>query len=584
MLKIDHVFKETSLLRATLVLLLFISYSSWAEVPAWQGAIGATDGSLSVNGSAVDAAGNILLVGTFEGANVHFGSIYLDGGANSTGLKEEMFVAKWSPVTNDFVWAKVSRSSGGNTRGYGIAVSGNSVYVTGYLRGSAGFETVFASSFYPSTYVVKLTDAGASANFKWVQTVEAKVLNMPMVVAASGSNVYVAGNMYQFFSSVGFPAPTPIRFGAISIPGPTTASESFVAKLMDAGTTGAFTWVQRVQVGNTDAAVALAANGPNVYLAGTASGSAIFGSLAMPSTSTLSGYLAKLVDAGASGDFVWAQPVGETGSAQANAVAVNGNNVYVAGSFTGTVGFGNSQLTSAGGSDAYVAKVADGGTNATVAWTQRGGGVGNDGIAALATNNQGVYGSGRFSGTAGFGATNLTSGGGTDVLVAKLTDAGSTGSFDWALRGGGPINDGAYTVAVNSNIVYVGGSGNAGVGFGAMDFGGHVLTARSGGFFASLLDNTMITATQATRPDATIALVPNPAKAYATLLLPPVFGATTATLTLLDALGRIARAATVALPAAGLRHEFDLTGLPPGIYALRVTVGATSATRRLVVE
>ena len=55
-----------------------------------------------------------------------------------------MFVAKWSPIANDFVWAKVSRSQGGNTRGYGLAVSGSSVYVTGYLRNSAQFETISA--------------------------------------------------------------------------------------------------------------------------------------------------------------------------------------------------------------------------------------------------------------------------------------------------------------------------------------------------------------------------------------------------------------------------------------------------------
>ena len=44
------------------------------------------------------------------------------------------------------------------------------------------------------------------------------------------------------------------------------------------------------------------------------------------------------------------------------------------------------------------------------------------------------------------------------------------------------------------------------------------------------------------------------------------------------------RSATVALPAAGLRHELSLAGLPAGIYALQVQAGAATATRRLVVE
>jgi hypothetical protein len=40
----------------------------------------------------------------------------------------------------------------------------------------------------------------------------------------------------------------------------------------------------------------------------------------------------------------------------------------------------------------------------------------------------------------------------------------------------------------------------------------------------------------------------------------------------------------VVLPPAGLRHAFDLTSLPAGIYALQVQAGAATATRRLVVE
>ena len=44
------------------------------------------------------------------------------------------------------------------------------------------------------------------------------------------------------------------------------------------------------------------------------------------------------------------------------------------------------------------------------------------------------------------------------------------------------------------------------------------------------------------------------------------------------------RAASVALPAAGLRHELSLTDLAPGLDALRVAAGPAMATRRLVAE
>ena len=63
--------------------------------------------------------------------------------------------------------------------------------------------------------------------------------------------------------------------------------------------------------------------------------------------------------------------------------------------------------------------------------------------------------------------------------------------------------------------------------------------------------------------------------------LPLMPGTTTATLTVLNILGRAVHTQTAPTNA---RAELDLTGLAPGLYAVRVTVGTQIATRRLVVE
>ena len=55
-------------------------------------------------------------------------------------------------------------------------------------------------------------------------------------------------------------------------------------------------------------------------------------------------------------------------------------------------------------------------------------------------------------------------------------------------------------------------------------------------------------------------------------------------LNLLDVLSRAGRTETVGLPAAGLRHELRMVGLPPSLSALRVTASAVTAARWLVVE
>jgi hypothetical protein len=76
-------------------------------------------------------------------------------------------------------------------------------------------------------------------------------------------------------------------------------------------------------------------------------------------------------------------------------------------------------------------------------------------------------------------------------------------------------------------------------------------------------------------------IFPNPAHGRATVQLPAVPGAPTATLTVLDALGRTLHTQTAATNA---RAELDLTGLAPGIYAVRIHAAGAATTRRLLVE
>ncbi|MDQ2769419.1 MAG: T9SS type A sorting domain-containing protein [Bacteroidota bacterium] len=77
------------------------------------------------------------------------------------------------------------------------------------------------------------------------------------------------------------------------------------------------------------------------------------------------------------------------------------------------------------------------------------------------------------------------------------------------------------------------------------------------------------------------AIFPNPAHATTTVAVPAVPGVATATLTILDAVGRTLRTQTAPTNAPA---ELNLTGLAPGLYAVRVQAGAAIATQRLVVE
>src|SRR6185369_13456732 len=103
------------------------------------------------------------------------------------------------------------------------------------------------------------------------------------------------------------------------------------------------------------------------------------------------------------------------------------------GFFNGTAAFGPYNLTSAGSTDIFVAKLD---SNGTVRWAKRMGSPFQDVGYGLTVDMSGsLYATGYFSGTAAFGSYNLTSVDSHDIFVMKLD--GSDGTVQWAKRMGG---------------------------------------------------------------------------------------------------------------------------------------------------
>jgi hypothetical protein len=558
-------FSRGGLLAALLFLLLSTS-AAYAQAPAWQMAVNSSvsfNSEAYVLGSAADASGNVYVVGAFSGT-ASFGGITLSSAGQQDG-----FVAKWSPVASDFVWAQ--RAGGAYDEvATAVAVSGTNVYVTGRFRSqSASFGAIVLSSAgTEDLFVAKLTDAGSTASFTWAQQVGGAQSEAGEALAVRGANVYVAG----YYGDA--------TFGTTTLP---TASPAnlFVAKLVDAGPTSAFVWAKGAGGSGFNGAHALAVSGPDVYVAGFFSRVATFGATTLTSAGSYDAVVAKLTDAGPTADFAWAQRAGGSGEDRARALATDGASVYVAGSFEGnTAGFGNTVLASAGQADAFVAKLTDAGATSSFGWVQRAGGPAADYAYALVNAGSRMCVVGEFaSATVAFGATTLATANGTDLFVSKLTDAGSTGGWDWAQRGGGPNHTLGRTVALApGGTIYVAGGVQPPANFGPWVVIG--LAGTTVATLASLTDATL-TATAPALTAASVAVFPNPAHARATVQLPAVPGAATATLTVLDALGRTLRTQTA---PTNSKAALDLTGLAPGLYALRVQAGAATAVRRLVVE
>jgi hypothetical protein len=559
--------------------LLLSGAATQAQTPAWQMVTTPSQASGSnaslITATATDANGNVYVVGNFLGT-VSFGSTSLTSAGGS-----DAFVAKWNPATAAFAWAQ--RVGGVNLdAATAVTVAGANVYVAGHFSSSAasfGSQSL-ASAGGTDAFVTKLIDAGTTSSFAWTQRAGGTNDDQATGLARTGTNLYVAGSFGSATAS----------FGTSSLSN-SGAADAFVAKLTDAGASSSFVWAQPAGGTGVDGIWAIAANGADLYVAGYFnSAPASFGSTLLSSTGlgNYDGFVAKLTDQGTTGGFAWAQQGGGSGRDEARAIGVNGANVYVAGYFSGTATFGSSSLTSAGGYDVFVAKLTSTGS---YTWAQQAGGTNDDQAQGLAVAGTTVYLAGAFnSPVARFGNIGLMNTSSTpasptfDAFVTQLTDAGTAGAFGWAQRAGGPEDDYAAPVTVKSQQLYVAGSATPPASFGSLAINSPSGSPEPIGFLASLTDPTLTATTSALNGPA-FTISPNPARSSTSTIvrLPAVPGAQ-ATVTLTDAMGRVVRTTTLNLPAAGLRYELGLAGLPTGLYALQVQAGTATVTRRLVVE
>jgi sugar lactone lactonase YvrE len=247
----------------------------------------------------------------------------------------------------------------------------------------------------------------------------------------SSGNIYITGH---FEGTTVFGATTLTSAGL---------SEIYVAKV-DSG--GNFLWAKRAGGTSSDYGYGIVVDSSgNTYITGAFGGTAVFGATTLTSAGYGDIYVTK-VDSG--GNFLWAKRAGGVSSVRGQGIAVDSSgNAYITGGFEVTAVFGATTLTSAGGTDTYIAKVDSGGN---FLWAKRAGGTGFDignGIAVDSSGN--AYITGYFyGGTAVFGATTLTSAGGVDTYIAKV-DSG--GNFLWAKRAGGTGSNGGRSIAVDSS-------------------------------------------------------------------------------------------------------------------------------------
>jgi hypothetical protein len=539
-----------------------------AQAPAWQLATlagQASNGFHTNVASAADASGNVYVVGNFSGT-LSFGPVSI----TSASSFEDVFVAKWSSATNTFVWAQ--RMGGSDMdRATAVAVSGSNVYVAGVFGGgTATFGAVTLTNLAGATtgtnfdgFVAKLTDAGTSSSIAWAQQMGSTDFDYCQSLAVSNGNVYVAG---------WFNGPT-AKFGPYQLTNASTnvvgRSDAFVAKLADAGNSGSVAWVQQLGAENDEFAMAVTAQGTSVYVAGIFNSTALtLGGTTLSSAggayTPADGFVAKLTDAGSTSTVAWAQRVGGTGADYLEKAVVSGSNLYLAGRFgSPTISFGSTTLTNTGPANSeewFLAKMTDAGSTGSFAWAQQPG----QPVSALAASSPAVY----VASSTG------------NPLVAQYTDAGPSAALAWTQRENSG-SAGAAALALSGTTVYVLGTASL-----PATFGTRTLTSATGsgsGAFLAALGSGPLAAAQGSRLVGS-SLYPNPAHAAAAVYLPALASPAPAILSLTNTLGQEVRRQAVTLLATGTTLELPLLGLAPGLYQLRVQANGQVATHAVVVE
>ncbi len=349
---------------------------------------------------AADTNGNAYVTGTF------FGSISFDGGATSlTSLgAQDVFVVKLDPA-GAMLWAKAFTGTGAQyARGIAIDTNGN-VYVTGSFNGTTSFlGTMGTSVSQLDGYLVKLSSVGA---LTWVKTFGGAGDDEGTAVSARQSSVVVTG---YYGATIDFGG------GAMNAGG---GVDTFVAKY---SSTGVYDFAKGYDASGDQRPRSVSTNSTgDIFVFGDFTQQLSFGNgNSLPSGGGMDVFAARLDN---EGGLVWSKAFGDAADQGAGFMALDSSgDPAFAVHQRGSVDYGGGTLVAAGvapAGDIAVDRLT--GSAGAYQWSRRFGDAADQdprGLAIDSTKN--VYVVGGIYGSANFGSVTITSGGKSDVFVAKL--------------------------------------------------------------------------------------------------------------------------------------------------------------------
>lgn len=350
-----------------------------------------------VHALAVDALGNVVIVGGFRGS-IDFGG---GGGGIAAGIND-VFIAKFAP-NGAPLWANVY---GSTQHDYALAVaidaSGN-VIVTGGFHGTVDFGGGgLVSAGDLEAFFAKYDANGAH---QWSQRFGGTGSDVGTELAADASGDIVFGGLFS--NTVDFGGGSFISAGQVDM---------ILAKY-DAS--GAHQWSQAFGSATTESmeGVSIGATG-DICITGSFENTVDFGGGGIVSAGASDVVLARYTSAGS---HLWSQGFGGVDYDRGYALDRDASgNIVLTGRFMVSIDFGGGTRVSPGAGDGFIAEFDTAGTY--VSDEHFGTSVEENARSIVADAFGGIVVMGYFAGTLDFGGGPIVSAGSDDIFVVRFAD------------------------------------------------------------------------------------------------------------------------------------------------------------------
>ncbi len=559
----------------------FFAITLSAQTPSWAWA-GNAGGTAEVESRAAtaDTSGNLYVAGRYDLGYAIFGSDTLFNSGNS-----DLFFAKYDPAGN-LVWSMRAGGSGSDRANALITDKTGNIYLAGFFSssylvlksdtlwnpGGPPMADWFLAKFDPNGNILWAT-SGSDTN----QWDEADIIGMDPL-----GNVYLGGTYFGVKPVYG----TDTLYN--NNPG---TSDMFLAKFDPSGN---MLWARSAGGNSWDFAESMTCSlTGDIYVAGNFMSTNLFVGTHTVVNSSPGKEEIFLAKYDMSGNVLWVKNMpGDSADFGAHVTTDPLGNIYLASNFSGdSLNFGGNvtAYNTSAPSSIYHHDIAftkfD--ANGNALWVRTASGSDNEETKSIAADPDGnVYVAGYFKGDSMVvGSTTLYPVGGYDIFIIKYDTAGN---MQWAISAGGSGSEQWPHIATHGGMLWsTGGKMQAGMGSlyvsGYFDspsitFGSDQATSSgSNNMFVAKLGTSPTTAVQSIDNNMAVSVYPNPGSGK---FLVQTAGASN--VAVYNAIGTKILEKNVNKYSGPL--ELDLSGYAGGIYFVKVSSGAESVTRKVIVD